>query len=504
MRESYDLLVIGGGINGAGVARDAAGRGLSVLLAERSDFAGATSSSSSKLIHGGLRYLETLELGLVREALREREVMLAIAPHLTQPLRFLVPVEQNPPRPLWMVRLGLWLYDVLAGRRRLARSGRLNAAEIAAIPHLRSDRLREVLYYFDVLTDDARLVLETLLDARARGADVRNYCEVLSADPAADGYRVTLNQQGTTTGIRARYLVNAAGPWVNEARGRIDGSGPGRNLRLVRGSHIVLPMPDPAMSDAITLQRPDGRVVFLLPWMDCFLVVGTTEVIQDSPDQETTCSDPERDYLLAAANDVLTVDAGPDAVIWSWSGVRPLVDDQAEQVSRTSRGSILDVTANGRGGCVTIYGGKITTHRPLAERVMEALSTMGAAVGPAWTAGAPLHGGRLSRGALSRLAEEASEVPRATARRWVFTYGDTTRELLERIAEDPHLGEHIATGVPRVELEHAWSVEDARCAADFLERRTKLRLLLCHEDQERVARWFAKRGQLNNNRRAAV
>ena len=503
MNERVDLLIIGGGINGAGVARDAAGRGLSVLLAERHDYAGATSSSSSKLIHGGLRYLENLEFGLVREALGEREVMLRIAPHLTRPLRFLVPIEQHPPRPLWMVRLGLQFYDLLAGRRRLEGSGRLRDDEVDRIPHFRGNRYRAVLYYTDVLTDDARLVLETLLDARQRGADVRNYCEATSIVAVKDGYRVTLGHGGYSRHVLTRYLVNAAGPWANCVHGRIDRSGPGRDLRLVRGSHIVLRMPQPPITDAMTLQRSDGRVVFLLPWLTRFLVVGTTEVPQDNPDQRAVCTTEERDYLLAAANDAVEMHAQPDSVVWSWSGVRPLVDDKSDRISKTSRGSLLDVTANGRSGCITIYGGKITTYRRLAERVMDALAGLGASIGPAWTADAPLHGGGLARDALSRLAERASNVPPDIIRRWAFTYGDVTQDLVECIAKDPRLGAEIVPGVPLAELDHAWAVEDARTAADFLERRTKLRLILDEKAQQRVEHWFTQRAN-PRNRRACV
>ncbi|MBS1269455.1 MAG: Aerobic glycerol-3-phosphate dehydrogenase [Gammaproteobacteria bacterium] len=495
--QQVDLVVIGGGINGAGVARDAAGRGLSVLLAERHDYAGATSSNSSKLIHGGLRYLETFELGLVREALREREVMLRIAPHITEPIRFLLPIGADAPRPTWMLRLGLWLYDMLAGHRQLQGSGRLSAREVTELPHLRSDRYHTVLHYPDVLTDDARLVLETLLDARSRGADVRNYCEVKSVHPETNGYKVTLCDAEGTWSARTRYLVNAAGPWTNHVRKWISDNEPGYDLRLVRGSHIVLPMPRPALVDAITLQRQDGRVVFLLPWLERFLIVGTTEVPQDDPDDEIVCTEAERDYLLAAANEVLDLAAGTDAVTWSWSGVRPLVDDESEEVSKTSRGSMLDVTPNGRGGCVTIYGGKITTYRRLAERVMDSLAGLGADMTGAWTADAPLYNGGLTRDALSRLAEDCSQVPRRIAHRWAFTYGDATRDLMQRVSEDPALGREVADGVPLVELEHAWSAEDARCATDFLERRTKLRLILTESDRELVARWFADRANVS-------
>lgn len=491
MNADVDVLVIGGGINGAGIARDAAGRGLSVLLAERGDYAGATSSSSSKLIHGGLRYLENFQFGLVREALHEREVLLRAAPHITEPLRFLLPMSAGQPRPAWMIRLGLWIYDRLAGRRQLEASGRLSPSEAAGVPHLRAGRFHTVLHYPDVLTDDARLVLETLLDARKRGADIRNYCEVEAARPVTDGYEVTLREARGASRVRTRYLINTAGPWTNHVRGRIVGLGEGRPLRLVRGSHIVLPMPGPEIRDAVTLQQDDGRVVFVLPWLKRFLVVGTTEVAQDSPDEDTDCSEAERDYLLAAVNDALEPSFAAESVVWSWAGVRPLVDDRSRRLSSMSRSSSLDVAANGRGGCITVYGGKITTYRRLAEKVMDALAGLGAKVGPAWTANTPLHGGGLTREALAGLADETPALPRSTLQRWMYTYGDVTRDLVRRAAADPALGQMVVSGVPRIELEHAWDVEDARTGTDFLERRTKLRLLLHERDRLLIHQWFA-------------
>jgi len=253
----------------------------------------------------------------------------------------------------------------------------------------------------------------------------------------------------------------------------------------------VLSMPRPAITDAVTLQQPDGRVVFMLPWLEHFLIIGTTEVPHHDPARQPACTDAERDYLLAAVTEAFDLAVDADSVVWSWSGVRPLADDKTREVGRASRGAALDAARNGRGGSVTIYGGKITTYRRLAERVMDALAGLGASIGPSWTADAPLHGGTLSRSDLSGLALGASRVPYRIARRWVLTYGETTRELMRRIGEDPALGEEVVPGVPLVELEHAWMVEDARTGEDFMERRTKLRLFLPEQDRKRVVRWFA-------------
>lgn len=494
MSERVDLFVIGGGINGAAVARDAAGRGLTTMLAERGDYANATSSASSKLIHGGLRYLEHYEFRLVREALRERETLLRIAPHLVEPLRFLLPITADQPRPAWWVRLGLKLYDVLSGRRLLAPTGRLGRAEIARIPHLRRERCRAVLHYPDCFTDDSRLVLETVLDARARGADIRNYCEVVAVRREPGGYRIDVRDADGDHSVEARYVVNAAGPWANAVLARFDRQPSRRGLRLVRGSHIVLPMPEPPLSDAFTLQSRDGRVVFVLPWMERFLIIGTTDVPQEEPPESAACTPEETRYLLDCAEAFLDLGYRPADVIWTWSGVRALADDGRADPSRATRDYKLHVERNGRGGLVTVYGGKITTHRRLAEQVLATLEAMGAQAGPAWTDAAPLHGGGLPRERLAALADEGpADLPRAVKRRWAFTYGSCARDLMDAVARDPSLGVEVAPGVPRAELLHAATVEDARCAEDFLERRTKLNLLLDAPARELVRAWFADR-----------
>jgi glycerol-3-phosphate dehydrogenase len=262
----------------------------------------------------------------------------------------------------------------------------------------------------------------------------------------------------------------------------------------VRGSHIVLPMPNPPLSDAFTLQNRDGRVVFVLPWMERFLVIGTTDVPQDGRPEEAACTPEETRYLLDCVEAFLDLGYTATDVIWTWSGVRALVDDGSADPSRTTRDYKLHAERNGRGGLVTVYGGKITTHRRLAEQVLATLEAMGAQAGPPWTDEAPLHGGALSRDRLAALADEGpAALPREVKRRWAFTYGSCARDLMDAFARDPSLGEEIAPGVPHAELLHAANVENARCAADFLERRTKLHLLLDTPAQERIGAWFAGR-----------
>jgi glycerol-3-phosphate dehydrogenase len=493
---SFDLLVIGGGIHGAAVARDAAGRGLKVMLAEKGDYAAATSSASSKLIHGGLRYLERLALHLVRESLRERAELLKTAPHLVLPLRFLLPLYRWQTRPALMVHAGLALYDLLSIGDGLPASGRLDRHEIAALPRLRREELTSVLHYHDCQADDARLTLAVLLDARARGADIKNRRAVTAIAPLQNGYGVELDERGLRRRVEARFVVNASGPWVGTVDALIKVHPPSRALRLVRGSHIVLPMPAPAEVNAYTLQNPDGRVIFVLPWLDeRFLIVGTTDVPHTGDPGTASCSAEEQAYLLEAYNRSFARPAGPATaadIVFTWSGVRALADDKEIRPQRVSRSPALAQIANGTGGMVSLYGGKLTTHRLLAEQVLEALQALGASTGPPWTKDVPLHGGALTREALIARADEApAALPDALCRRWAFTYGDEIETLYDQVTRDPTLAEMIAPGVTRAELAHAVGMEDAMTAEDFLLRRTKLHLLLDARGRKAVEDWFA-------------
>ncbi|MEC9369282.1 MAG: glycerol-3-phosphate dehydrogenase [Pseudomonadota bacterium] len=495
MRRHVDLLVIGGGVNGAAVARDAAGRGMKVMLAERDDYASATSSGSSNLIHGGLRYLETFEFGLVRESLRERENLLHAAPYLVRPLRFLVPLSADQRRPGWQMWLGLKLYDFLSGSSSLPRSGRLSRAETATIPRLRGDALRAVLHYHDCQTDDARLVMALLLDARERGADIANRREVIALKGIQQGFGVTLRENGRRRDVTARFVVNAAGPWAD----RLDAMAKGRSqrcLRLVRGSHIVLKMPRPATADAFTLQMPDGRIVFVMPWLGArYLVIGTTDLPHDGDAADACCTTEERDYLLAAYNRYFTHARGkaaPRDIVWSWSAVRPLVDDGSGDPSKVSRSADITSRRQGKGGLVSVWGGKLTTHRALAEEVIAALGGMGASIGNPWTHGATLPGGGASLEDLAReVVRGPSSVPVSARRRWADSYGDRIGLLYARIGRNPREARLVAWGIPEAELHYARDSEDARTAEDFLLRRSKLHLSLDRAGRAKIARWFA-------------
>ena len=496
--QSFDILVIGGGIQGAAVARDAAGRGLKVMLAEKGDYASATSSASSKLIHGGLRYLELGRLGLVRESIAERTVLLRTAPHLVSPLRFLLPIFDWHRRQALMLRTGLALYDALSFGSGLPASGRLDDDDISQLPGLRQDHLSSVLRYHDCFADDARLTLAVLLDARARGADVLNRRAVTAIAPRPDGYAVELDERGHKRSIEARFVVNAAGPWVAEVDAMTRAAPPPRALRLVRGSHIVLNIPDPPQIDAFTLQDEEDRVIFVIPWLGGrFLIVGTTEVPHQGDAGAARCSPEEMAYLLAAYNRYFAQARGPATeadVVFTWSGVRALEDERGAKPSRISRSPALSSAANGAGGFVTLYGGKLTTHRAMAEQVLEELHKLGARMGSAWTKNVPLWGGTLSRpDLLARAAGGPENIPLATRRRWALTYGDKIDTLFAAIAAETASGADIAPGVARAELEYTATAEDAMTAADFLLRRTKLQLTLNQAGRDAVAQWFLRR-----------
>ena len=502
MTQSFDVLVIGGGIHGAGVARDAAGRGLKVMLAEKGDYASATSSASSKLIHGGLRYLEQLELKLVRQSLVERAQLLRTAPHLVEPIRFLLPIYHWQKRPAFMMHAGLALYDLLSIGDGLPPSGRLGAGEIAGLPRLRREGLTSVLHYHDCQTDDARLVLAVLLDARARGADIRNRRAVTAIAPLEDGYAIELDERGVKRRANARFIVNASGPFVAGIDAMCSVAPPPRPLRLLRGSHIVLKMPAPPEADAYTLQDQEDRVVFVLPWLNKrFLIVGTTEVPEQGDPAAAVCSAQEQAYLLEAYNRNFAGTGGPATgadVVWTWSGVRALQDDGGKRPSRVTRRSALATAVNGAGGFVTLYGGKLTTHRVFAEDVVDALKELGANAGGPWTRDVQLHGGSLSRDALLALAGHGpASISHHVRHRWAFLYGDQIEALFDRMARDPGLAQEIAPGVTLAELAYATEVEDAMTEEDFLLRRTKLHLTLDQRGRAAVADWFRPGTQLH-------
>lgn len=494
--ERHDLLIIGGGINGAGIARDAVGRGLSACLVERDDLAAHTSSASTKLIHGGLRYLEHGELRLVREALAERERLLAIAPHIVRPLRFVLPYVDGL-RPRWLLRLGLFVYDHAGGRDRLAASSSTALAGNALGTPLR-EGLRDGFEYSDCAVDDSRLVLLNAQDAAERGARVLPRHEFLGATPGPSGWQATVLDHGSgqRRQIQARALVNASGAWVNELLGRC-GVVPRQRLRLVKGSHLVLRRLYEG-EHAYLLQSPDGRVVFAIPYEGQYTLVGTTDVPYSGDPRRVDIDAAETSYLLACLNRFLRRPASAEDIVSTYAGVRPLYDDGSEQaVQKVSRDYHLELQQGAPDApLLSVYGGKITTYRRLAEAALEQLlPAMGLPPGEPWTDQQPLPGGDIADGDLAAFMQRACtrwpRLPVPLVRRLARTYGTRMSRVLGDAKELPDLGRGFGGGLTEAEVRYLVSDEWARDAEDILWRRTRLGLVVpasaVHDLQDTVA-----------------
>ena len=481
---SYDLLVIGGGINGAGIARDAAGRGLSVLLVERGDLAAATSSASSKLIHGGLRYLEQFEFRLVAEALAEREILLRIAGHLAWPARFVMPHLPGL-RPRWAIRLGLFLYDHLARRSLLPGS---HAVRLDAPPYssgLKS-QLRHGFVYSDCRVDDARLVIANAMDAAERGARILVGTECLLARREGGLWHVSLSGG---VEVRARALVNAAGPWVKDMLNQRLGQPSRDAVRLVKGSHIVLPRLYDG-EHAFILQNDDRRVVFMIPWEGRFTLVGTTDIPVAAPDQAEPTQE-EVDYLCRAVNRYLEKPVAPRAVLWRYAGVRPLYDDGSSDPSAVTRDYTLRLDAAAdKAPVLSVFGGKITTYRKLAEHALEKLAPYFPRLRQAWTGQTALPGSdfRNREEARKELLARHRGLPPEVLQGVFRRHG--TRAL--RVLGDGRIGEHFGAGLTERELRYFIEREWARSAQDVLWRRTKAGLHLDQRARARVEAAFSR------------
>ncbi|MDX2155470.1 MAG: glycerol-3-phosphate dehydrogenase [Hyphomicrobiaceae bacterium] len=491
----YDIAIIGGGINGSGIARDASGRGLSVLLAEAADLASGTSSASTKLIHGGLRYLESYDFRLVAEALAEREVIWAMAPHIVWPLRFVLPHAAGA-RPAPLIRLGLLLYDYLGSRRLLPGSRALDLRSDPAGAPLRAG-LRRAFEYSDCWVDDARLVVLNAVDAARRGADVRVRCEVVRAGREGGHWTIELYDRvaGRTSTVAARVLVNAAGPWVGEAlASRIAGSGRSR-ARLVKGSHIVVPRLF-AHERAYIFQNPDRRVVFAIPYERDFTLVGTTDVDFTGDPRGIAASPDEIAYLCASVSAWLAKPVAPADVVWSYAGVRSLYDDGSSAAQEVTRDFMLELDgAGGEAPVLSVFGGKITTYRRLAEAAMERLAPWLPNAGKAWTRGAVLPGGDFPvdgiEALVASLYREHPELPAGLVHRLARAYGTRAGELLAGSRSLTDLGHRF--GADLTEREVAWLVREewARTAEDILWRRSKLGLRFTPTEQRDLEGWLA-------------
>ena len=482
MNSSVDLLVIGGGVNGAGIARDAAGRGLSVLLVEKDDLGSATSSSSSKLIHGGLRYLELYEFRLVAEALAEREVLLKVAAHLVWPARFVMPHVPEL-RPRWMIRAGLFLYDHLARRASLpgSKAVRLDAAPYGAGLQ---PSLKHGFVYSDCRVDDARLVIANAMDARERGVRVLTRTECVSAmrDGGVWSARLSNGEQ-----LRAKAVVNAAGPWVKSVLNERLAQPSEDAVRLVKGSHIVLPKLNEG-EHAFILQNDDRRVVFMIPYGDIHTLVGTTDIPVPDENTQPQASAEEVTYLCRAVNRYLARAARPEDVVWSYSGVRPLYDDGSDDPSAVTRDYTLRVDdEKGRAPVLSVFGGKITTYRMLAEHALDKLAPYFPGIKPAWTRHTPLSGSDF--GGVARMEARNAffgshpQLAEAVLRPIFRRHGTHS----QAVVGDGNLGEDFGAGLTERELRYFVEREWAQTADDVLWRRTKAGLLMTPAQRARVA-----------------
>ncbi|AYZ66227.1 glycerol-3-phosphate dehydrogenase [Burkholderia multivorans] len=494
----YDLLVVGGGINGAGIARDAAGRGLSVMLCEQDDLASHTSSASTKLIHGGLRYLEYKEFGLVRKALQERETLLRAAPHIMWPLRFVMPHMPNL-RPAWLIRIGLFLYDHLAKRELLPGSRGIDMRRHAAGAPL-IDSIKRGFVYSDGWVDDARLVVLNALDAKERGAEILTRTKLVSAERVGDEWEARLQlADGSISVVRARAIANAAGPWVGDVLHGALGRGAQHSVRLVKGSHIITRR----LFDhdhAYIFQNPDKRIIFAIPYERDFTLIGTTDVEYTNDPAKVAIDGNETQYLCDSINRYFKRKISPADVHWTYSGVRPLLEDEnAANASAVTRDYRLEMDDGAGAPLLSVFGGKITTFRKLAEEAGDLLCrALGRDAAP-WTAGAPLPGGDIANAKFDAFAAQFAArhpwLPAELARRYARAYGTRAERVVGNAKSLAGLGAAIAPGIHEAELRYLRDVEWATRAQDVLWRRSKLGLHVAPGTLDAVTAaldaWFA-------------
>jgi glycerol-3-phosphate dehydrogenase len=491
--ESYDLLVVGGGINGTGIARDAAGRGLSVLLCEQDDLAAHTSSASTKLIHGGLRYLEELHFALVRKALQERELLLGAAPHIMRPLRFVMPHDAHL-RPMWMIRAGLFLYDHLAKRRRLAGSSVIDLRSHPAGPALQPRFVRGFVYS-DGWVDDARLVVLNAQDAALHGATVLTGTRCDRIELVDRQWRATLSDRAGVHTVTARAVVNSTGPWVSRFIRDASPLRTAHTVRLVKGSHIVVQRLF-AHRFAYIFQNIDRRIVFAIPYERDFTLIGTTDIEYHGEPASVHIEPEEIVYLCAMVNRYFTQQIGPADVVWSYAGVRPLIDDEAADPAAVTRDYALEIDG-GAAPVLSVFGGKITTYRRLSEEAVNMLAAPLGCRGTPWTHRARLPGGDLPGGSFSAFLQAAERrypwLPAALRLRYARAYGTRVYHMLGGAIALTDLGEEVLPQLYELEIEYLCREEWARSAADILWRRTKLGLHMPPQSLRRLEDWLVRR-----------
>ncbi len=498
-----DLLVVGGGINGVGIARDAVGRGLSVVLVEKDDLASHTSSASTKLIHGGLRYLEYYEFRLVREALIERERLWRMAPHIIWPLEFVLP-QSNSPRPAWLVRLGLFLYDHLGGRERLpaTRTVTLNRDSVGNGLKMGDPK---AFVYSDCWVEDSRLVALNARDAADRGARIMTHTGLVAARRAEDrdgGWIATIADVQGRRDIRVRAIVNAAGPWVAAVLGEVADARRDRGVRLIKGSHIVVPRLYEG-DHAFLLQNPDRRVVFAIPYQEHFTLIGTTDEAWQGEPGRATIDQGEIDYLLKTVDRYFERPVAQDDIVWTYSGIRPLYDDHAANASAVTRDYVLDLDGGpGRAPMLSVFGGKITTYRKLAEHALRELTPFFPDMGKAWTAGATLPGGDMPDADFGRYLDALTgrypHLPQPLLRRLARAYGTRIDMLLGDARTVADLGEDFGAGLSAREVDYLRAEEFATTAEDMLFRRSKLGLHVPAGTAQRIDSYLSARRKITS------
>ena len=480
----YDVFVIGGGINGCGIARDAVGRGYSVFLAEMNDLASGTSSWSSKLIHGGFRYLEYYEFRLVREALSEREVLLSNAPHIIWPMRFVLPHHKDM-RPAWLLRLGLFLYDYIGTRKLLPGTTSVNLKTSPMGKPLKP-LFSKGFEYSDCWVNDARLVVLNARDAADRGAEIRTRTKVVAAERKDDIWQITIEDRasGARETVQSRLLVNAGGPWVDRILSGVVGRNDAHNVRLVQGSHIVVPKLH-EHDRAYIFQNGDGRIIFALPYEEDFTLIGTTDQDYKGDPKDVVITDPEIDYLCAAASEYFAKPVERSSIVWTYSGVRPLYDDGASAAQEATRDYVLKPDPGEGAPLINIFGGKITTYRKLSESMLELIEARLGKKAAAWTHRAALPGGDFpADGFAAQVARLQSDYPflePKQARRYVRQYGTRAWDMLGEVKSVEGLGQDFGYGLYAVEVDHLIKQEWAMEAADVIWRRTKRGLRLTEE-----------------------
>jgi glycerol-3-phosphate dehydrogenase len=492
----FDLAIIGGGVNGCGIARDAVGRGNSVFLCEMNDLASGTSSWSTKLVHGGLRYLEYYEFRLVREALIEREILWRIAPHIIRPLRFVLPHHAGL-RPTWLLRLGLFLYDHIGGRHLLPPTRSVDLTRDEVGKPLVPGRYTKGFEYSDCFVDDARLVALTARDAADRGAEIRTCSRAVAIRQENAIWQVTVEDKasGARSTIKARVLVNAGGPWVEEVLAVGAGVNAKARIRLVQGSHIVVRKLY-AHDRAYMFQNSDGRIVFVIPYQDDFTLIGTTDRDYEGDPAKVKASGEEIAYLCDSVSEYLARPVKPEDVVWAYAGVRPLYDDGASEAKSATREYVLELDTPNGVPLLSIYGGKITTHRRLAEEALEKLAPYlhGTKAGEGWTAKSPLPGGDIDVLGIPALSAELLRrypfLAPAHANRLAHAYGTHARKLLGDAKSMAGLGQSFGADLTEREVRYLMSVEWARTAEDIVWRRSKLGLRLSAAEIAALDDWI--------------